>query len=119
MLKTRIITAAILIALLLLVIFRLSPFATTVVVTLLVLAGASKVDSNDSDLRIAASRAKLFATEMAGRVADQAMQILGGSGYMADLPIERMYRDLRGYRIGEGASEIQRIQIARNVLAGR
>jgi acyl-CoA dehydrogenase len=86
---------------------------------MLVLAGAWKVDSNERDLRIAASRAKLFATETAGRVADQAMQILGGSGYMADLPIERMYRDLRGYRIGEGASEIQRIQIARNVLAGR
>jgi acyl-CoA dehydrogenase len=86
---------------------------------MLVLAGAWKVDNGDRDLRIAASRAKLYATEMAGRVADQTMQILGGSGYMADLPIERMYRDLRGYRIGEGASEIQRIQIARNVLAVR
>jgi alkylation response protein AidB-like acyl-CoA dehydrogenase len=86
---------------------------------LLVLAGAWKIENKDRDLRIAASRAKLFATEMAGRVADQAMQILGASGYMADLPIERMYRDLRGFRIGEGASEIQRIQIARNLLASR
>jgi acyl-CoA dehydrogenase len=86
---------------------------------MLVLAGAWKVDNKHPDLRIAAARAKLFATEMAGRVADQAMQILGGSGYMADLPVERMYRDLRGYRIGEGSSEIQRIQIARNVLASR
>jgi acyl-CoA dehydrogenase len=86
---------------------------------MLVLAGAWKADSGDPDVRIAASRAKLFATEMAGRVADQVMQILGGSGYMADLPVERMYRDLRGYRIGEGASEIQRIQIARHVLAAR
>jgi acyl-CoA dehydrogenase len=86
---------------------------------MLVLAGAWKIDSNDPDLRIAASRAKLYATEMAGRVADQVMQILGGSGYMADLPVERMFRDLRGYRIGEGASEIQRIQIARHVLAAK
>jgi acyl-CoA dehydrogenase len=86
---------------------------------MLVLAGAWKADNGDPDVRIAASRAKLFATEMAGRVADQVMQILGGSGYMADLPVERMYRDLRGYRIGEGASEIQRIQIARHVLAAR
>jgi acyl-CoA dehydrogenase len=86
---------------------------------MLVLAGAWKIDNKDRDLRIAASRAKLFATEMANRVADQAMQILGASGYMADLPVERMYRDLRGYRIGEGASEIQRIQIARHVLAPR
>jgi acyl-CoA dehydrogenase len=68
------------------------------------------------DQRIAASRAKLFASEAAGRVADEAMQILGGAGYMGDVPIERMYRDLRGYRIGEGASEIQRIQIARHVI---
>jgi acyl-CoA dehydrogenase len=86
---------------------------------MLVLAGAWKAENGDPDVRIAASRAKLFATEMAGRVADQVMQILGGSGYMADLPVERMYRDLRGYRIGEGASEIQRIQIARHVLAAR
>ncbi len=86
---------------------------------MLVLVGAWKADNGDPDVRIAASRAKLFATEMAGRVADQVMQILGGSGYMADLPVERMYRDLRGYRIGEGASEIQRIQIARHVLAAR
>jgi acyl-CoA dehydrogenase len=84
---------------------------------LLVFAGAVKAEENSPDVRIAASRAKLYASEAVGRVADEAMQILGGSGYMADLPIERMYRDMRGYRIGEGASEIQRIQIARFVLA--
>ena len=67
--------------------------------------------------RIATSRAKLYASEMAGRAADTTLQIFGGAGFMADLPIERMYRDLRGYRIGEGSSEMQRIQIARHVLA--
>jgi alkylation response protein AidB-like acyl-CoA dehydrogenase len=84
---------------------------------LLVLAGAWKADTHQPDVRIAAARAKLYASEMAGRAADAAVQIFGGAGYMADLPVERMYRDLRGYRIGEGSSEMQRIQIARHVLA--
>lgn len=84
---------------------------------MLVFAAAWKLDMNEPDARIATSRAKLYATEMAGRAADTALQIFGGAGYMADLPVERMYRDLRGYRIGEGSSEMQRIQIARHVLA--
>ena len=84
---------------------------------MLVLAAAWKLDLGQPDARIATSRAKLYATEMAGRAADTALQIFGGAGFMADLPIERMYRDLRGYRIGEGSSEMQRIQIARHVLA--
>ena len=82
------------------------------------LAAACKLAAGEADARIATSRAKLYATEMAGRAADAALQIFGGAGFMADLPIERMYRDVRGYRIGEGSSEIQRIQIARHVLAG-
>ena len=84
---------------------------------MLVLAAAWKLDLGERDARIATSRAKLYATEMAGRAADTTLQIFGGAGFMADLPIERMYRDLRGYRIGEGSSEMQRIQIARHVLA--
>jgi alkylation response protein AidB-like acyl-CoA dehydrogenase len=86
---------------------------------LLVLAAAWKGEKNAPDFRISVSRAKLYATEMAGRVADSAVQIFGGSGYMSDLPVERMYRDLRGFRIGEGSSEMQRIQIARHLLARR
>lgn len=84
---------------------------------LLVRSAAWKIEQRDPDARIAASRAKLYATEMAGRTADSVMQIFGGSGYMTDLPVERMYRDMRGYRIGEGTSEMQRIQIARSALA--
>jgi acyl-CoA dehydrogenase len=83
----------------------------------LVLAAAWKGESGASDYRIAASRAKLYATEMVGRAADAAIQIFGGAGFMRDLPIERIYRDMRGYRIGEGSSEMQRIQIGRHVLA--
>ena len=58
-----------------------------------------------------ASAAKLFASEMAGRVVDKALQILGGRGYMRENPVERLYRDIRVDRIWEGTSEIQRVII--------
>jgi acyl-CoA dehydrogenase len=60
--------------------------------------------------------AKLFASEMAGRVADRAVQIFGGRGYMVENPAERYYRELRVDRIWEGTSEIQRLIIARGLL---
>jgi alkylation response protein AidB-like acyl-CoA dehydrogenase len=60
--------------------------------------------------------AKLFASEMAGRVADRAVQILGGRGYMTENPAERHYRELRVDRIWEGTSEIQRVIIARGLM---
>ena len=59
---------------------------------------------------------KLFASEMAGRVADRAVQIFGGRGYMTENPAERYYRELRVDRIWEGTSEIQRSIIARGLL---
>ncbi|MBU1273870.1 MAG: acyl-CoA dehydrogenase family protein [Proteobacteria bacterium] len=65
-----------------------------------------------------ASMVKLFCTEMANRVADMAVQIHGGMGYMKDFPVERFYRDLRLTRIYEGTSEIQRNVIARELLKG-
>jgi acyl-CoA dehydrogenase len=63
------------------------------------------------DTRIGPSAAKLFCTEMAGQVADLAVQIHGGSGYMRDVPVERIYRDVRLLRLYEGTSEIQRLII--------
>lgn len=60
--------------------------------------------------------AKLIASEMVGRVADRAVQIFGGAGYIADYGIERFYRDVRLFRIYEGTSEIQRTIIAREAL---
>jgi acyl-CoA dehydrogenase len=66
-----------------------------------------------------ASCAKYFATEMAGRVADRALQIHGGAGYMAEYDIERFYRDVRLLRIYEGTSQIQQLIIARRTLAAR
>ena len=66
-----------------------------------------------------ASMVKLFCTEMANRVADMAVQIHGGMGYVKDFPVERYYRDLRLTRIYEGTSEIQRLVIARQLMKGK
>ena len=63
-----------------------------------------------------ASCAKLFASEMCGRVADRAVQIFGGAGYMAEYGIERFYRDVRLFRIFEGTTQIQQLVIARNMM---
>jgi len=63
------------------------------------------------DRRIAPSAAKVFCTEMAGQVADLAVQIHGGSGYMREVPVERIYREVRLLRLYEGTSEIQRLII--------
>lgn len=63
-----------------------------------------------------ASCCKMFATEMVGRVADRAVQILGGSGYLSEFGIERFYRDVRLFRLYEGTTQIQQIIIARNMV---
>lgn len=63
-----------------------------------------------------ASCCKLFASEMCGRVADRAVQIHGGAGYMAEYPVERFYRDVRLFRIYEGTSQIQQLIIARDLI---
>jgi acyl-CoA dehydrogenase len=64
------------------------------------------------------SACKLFATEMVGRVADRAVQIHGGSGYMSEYAVERFYRDVRLFRLYEGTSQIQQLIIARNMMRG-
>ncbi len=80
-------------------------------------AGIGDVPSSaGQSFRVAASKAKLFATEALGRVVDTAVQIHGAGGVTKDLPIERWYRDARLHRIGEGTSEMQRIQIGRDLL---
>ncbi|WP_194903588.1 acyl-CoA dehydrogenase family protein [Catenulispora rubra] len=70
------------------------------------------------DRRIGPSAAKLYCTEMAGRVADLAVQIHGGSGYLRELPVERIYRDVRLLRLYEGTSEIQRLIIGSGLIRG-
>jgi acyl-CoA dehydrogenase len=77
---------------------------------------AARLWLTDQDRRIAPSAAKVFCTEMAGQVADLAVQIHGGSGYMREVPVERIYRDVRLLRLYEGTSEIQRLIIGSNLV---
>ena len=81
----------------------------------LVLETARKRDTG-ADVTLEAAAAKYFASEMVGRVADRAVQIFGGAGYVADYGIERFYRDVRIARIYEGTSQIQQIVIARETI---
>ncbi|MCR5879041.1 acyl-CoA dehydrogenase family protein [Phenylobacterium sp. J367] len=76
---------------------------------------ARKRDAGQS-VTMEAAAAKYFASEMVGRVADRAVQIFGGAGYIADYGIERFYRDVRIFRIYEGTSQIQQVIIARETL---
>ena len=78
------------------------------------LDAAARRDTDEPALQ-AAAMAKLFASEMAERVASDAIQIHGGYGYVADFPVERIYRDVRVCQIYEGASDIQRMLIAREI----
>ncbi|HEY1836409.1 MAG TPA: acyl-CoA dehydrogenase family protein [Rhizomicrobium sp.] len=83
----------------------------------MVLDAAKKRDAGQN-VTMESACAKYFASEMVGRVADKAVQIFGGAGYVADYGIERFYRDVRIFRIYEGTSQIQQVVIARNLLRG-
>jgi acyl-CoA dehydrogenase len=83
----------------------------------MVLDAARKRDAGKS-VTMEAACSKYFASEMVGRVADKAVQIFGGAGYVADYGIERFYRDVRIFRLYEGTSQIQQIVIARGLLRG-
>ena len=83
----------------------------------MVLRAAVLRDSNKPCLK-EASMAKLFASEMAEQVCSDAIQIHGGYGYLADYPVERIYRDVRVCQIYEGTSEVQRLVISRALAAG-
>ena len=81
----------------------------------LTLESARKRDAGQN-VTLEAAAAKYYASEMVGRVADRAVQIFGGAGYVADYGIERLYRDVRIFRIYEGTSQIQQIVIARETM---
>ncbi len=81
----------------------------------LVLDAAARYDAG-TDRRLAPSAAKYFASEAVGRIADRAVQIHGGSGYIRGIAVERLYRDVRLFRIYEGTSQIQQLVIAREML---
>lgn len=77
---------------------------------------AARLYVSGEDRRIAPSVAKLYCTEMAGKVADLAVQIHGGTGYLREVPVERIYRDVRLLRLYEGTSEIQRLIIGSGLV---
>jgi acyl-CoA dehydrogenase len=82
------------------------------------LEAARKRDSGDT-ITLEASCAKLFASEMVSRVADRAVQIHGGAGYMQESAVERLYRDVRLFRLFEGTSQIQQLVIARQLIRAK
>jgi acyl-CoA dehydrogenase len=97
--------------------FKLAEMATELeAARLLVYQAAWAHDSGAADAKLKSSMAKLFATEAAQRIVDQALQIHGGVGVVVGSVVERLYRDVRALRIYEGTSEIQKIVIARELL---
>jgi acyl-CoA dehydrogenase len=81
----------------------------------MVLDAARKRDAGE-DTKVPAACCKYYASEMLSRVADRAVQIFGGAGYMAEYPVERLYRDARLFRIYEGTSQIQQLLIGREMM---
>ena len=77
---------------------------------------AARMRDENKNISTESAACKLFATEMVGRVADRAVQIHGGAGYISEYAVERFYRDVRLFRLYEGTSQIQQIIIARNMI---
>ena len=98
--------------------FRLADMATQLEAARLMVHSAARLrDANEPCLK-QASMAKLFASEAAEKICSDAIQVLGGYGYLRDFPVERIARDVRVAQIYEGTSDIQRIVIAREINAG-
>jgi butyryl-CoA dehydrogenase len=95
--------------------FRLATMATEIEAARQLVHHAAQLREAGSPCLSEASMAKLFASEMAERVSSAALQIFGGSGYLRDYPVERIYRDVRVCQIYEGTSDIQRMVIARGL----
>jgi butyryl-CoA dehydrogenase len=84
---------------------------------LLIYRAAWAKEAKDPESAVIASCAKLFASESATQIASMAVQVYGGYGYIKDFAVERLYRDAKLGEIGEGTSEIQRVLIAKSILA--
>ena len=96
--------------------WMIADMATQIEAARLLTFNAAAMKDRGENFTAAASMAKVFASEMANRVAYQALQIHGGYGYMKEFPVERYYRDVRVFTIYEGTSEIQRKVIANHVI---
>ena len=100
--------------------FMLADMAVAVrAARLLTHAAAEEIEAASTTMGTAGAAAKLFASDTAMKVTTDAVQLLGGSGYVKDFPVERMMRDAKITQIYEGTNQIQRIVIARGLLAGR
>ncbi len=97
--------------------FKLADMGTEIEAARLLIHRAAGLKDRGLPYAKAASMAKLFSSEVACRVANEAVQILGGYGYTKDYPVEKYYRDVKLCTIGEGTSEIQRTVIARYLLS--
>jgi alkylation response protein AidB-like acyl-CoA dehydrogenase len=96
--------------------FKLAAMATEIEAARLLTYRSAWLKDHGRDINRAAAHAKLFASEVATRVSNEAVQIFGGYGFTKDYPVEKFYRDVKLLTIGEGTSEIQRIVISRSVL---
>ena len=93
--------------------FRLAEMATQIEVARQMVHHAAALKDAGRPCLKEAAMGKLFASEMAERVCSEAIQILGGYGYVSDFPVERIYRDVRVCQIYEGTSDVQKMLIAR------
>lgn len=96
--------------------FKLADMATEIEASRLLAYRAAVAKSTGAPLTLAAAYAKFFASEVAQRVANEAVQIHGGYGFIKEFPVEKFYRDVKLLTIGEGTSEVQRMVIAKNLL---
>jgi alkylation response protein AidB-like acyl-CoA dehydrogenase len=96
--------------------WKLSAARTDLDAARLLVHRAAALADRGAPFGVAASKAKLFATESASRAANDCLQILGGYGYLRDYPVERIVRDARLMEIGEGTSEVQRLVIAKDLV---
>lgn len=96
--------------------FKLADLATEIDAARLMTFKAARMKDQNKNILDIAAKAKLFASEVATRAANEAVQIFGGYGFTKDYPVEKFYRDVKLLTIGEGTSEVQRIVIARSLL---
>lgn len=96
--------------------FKLADMAMEIEAARLLVQKAAMMKDAGEDINLAAAQAKYFASEVATRVANEAVQIHGGYGFIKDFPVEKLYRDVKLLTIGEGTSEVQKMVIARNLL---
>jgi hypothetical protein len=96
--------------------FKLAEMSTDIEAARMLIYKAAYLKDNGENINTAASIAKLFASEIAVKATNEAVQIHGGYGFIKEFPVEKLYRDVKLMTIGEGTSEVQKIIIARNIL---